>query len=123
MLFRSNVSLCVYLTFVGIILSYIVGCVIYNSIEKKAYSEFKEVFLLGTQFNEYISKGKKQFEIQKVIIVFIILSTIIFFIGFYFSYNILFWFLGAGMCFASTLAIKWIKPFQKNKFYKTVKAG
>ena len=91
---------------------------LYNSIEKKSHSNLKEIILTDNEFNEYVLKGKHQFEVQKTIIIFMLFVNIILFLIFCCSFNLVWWFLGIVMSVLLVLTIQWIKPVDKNKFYK-----
>ena len=115
---KMNFYICIIFVVIGFGISFIAGIKYYNHVERKAFSDFKEIFLTKEQLNEYILKGQKQFEIQKIILVFMWLSVVFLFSYFCFSFNWIIWFLGTVMCFISVLVSKWVKPFMKDKFYK-----
>lgn len=115
---KLNTYICVLITFLGIVLSFVIGFIYYNKVEKKSCNKMNEIYLSEIKFNEYIIKGKKQFEIQKFILFFMWFFVIVLFLYFNFSLNLLAWFLGIIMCFLSTLAMCWIKPLKKQRFYK-----
>jgi len=115
---KINIYVCLLLIFIGLVLSLFIGKILYNSIEKKSHSNLKEIILTDNEFNEYVSKGKHQFEVQKTIIIFMFFVNIILFIIFCCSFNLVWWFLGIVMSVLLVLTIQWIKPVDKNKFYK-----
>ena len=115
---KISIYVCQLLIFIGLILSLITGNLLYNSIERKSLINLKEVFLSDNEFNEYVLKGKHQFEMQKIILIFMFFVNIFLFLIFCFSFNLIWWFLGIVMSVLLVLTIKWIKPVNKSKFYK-----
>lgn len=103
---------------IGIVISSVIGYIVYNQIENKAKRTYEEVHLTDAQIEDYIIKGKRQFEIQKLILFFMILFSIAFFSVFYLFRNFIVFFLADVMCFVLVLAVKWIKPLQKENFFK-----
>lgn len=118
--YQINGFICIVTIILGIIVTSIVGHQVYNRIEKKAVRNYTEVFLSQNQLKEYILKGKKQFESQKLILLFLATGTSILFCFFYFTQNFLIWFLGLLMYLILVLLTMWIKPLKKAKFYRVM---
>lgn len=93
----------------------------YKQIIKKFEENLKEYHPAPMQLEDMISKGKKQFQIQLVIIAFMLVSTLFLFFVFYYHSNPIILLLSAVMCFISVLAIMWIKPITKYRFFKNEK--
>lgn len=109
------------LILLAVCLSAIAAIPFYKQIIRKFEENLKEYHPVPMQLEDMISKGKKQFNIQIAIIVFMLLSTLFLFFVFYYHSNPIILLLSAAMCFLSALAIMWTKPITKYKFFKNRK--
>ncbi len=104
----------------GVLIASIAGYQIYNHVEKKAILNYTEVFLTENQLEEYVLKGKKQFETHKSILLFWVVCTLSTFLFFIFLQDFIIYFCGILMHLMLVLLFMWIKPFKKVKFYKAM---
>lgn len=114
---KINTTAAIIMIALAIMISVFIGCTFYARIEKKAKIDYREIYLTDAQMNEYVSKGKRQFRIQKWILIFMLFFVTVLFCIFYTLHNLIVFFLAAMMCFLLTLAISWIKPLKKEKFF------
>lgn len=62
---KINTTVAIIMIALAIMISVFIGCTFYARIEKKAKIDYREIYLTDAQMNEYVSKGKRQFRIQK----------------------------------------------------------
>lgn len=113
--------LCVALVVMSIILSVVFGIKTYKKIIKKSETQLVEIFLSETEIKRYLIEGKKRFKIQMLLLYTFVVLGIFLFISFYFYQNIFLLLFGAILTYVISMIFSWISPFEKHKFFKTIK--
>lgn len=116
---KINMTVALLLIFFGIAVSVSVGIAEYNKIAKQIDRTLTEAVLSDAQFKLYIAQGKKRFQLQRLAIYTMIIFSALLFAVFLSLNNLILWLLGVLSVGLTVVAVSWIQPFAKQRFFKT----